>query len=392
MALTEIQVRQAKPAEKTYSLGDGRGLILEVRPNGVKLWVARLWERGDINPKTEKRKSREYRRSLGSYPDVSLKAAREKNFDLRRKEYTADIRPKTALFSDIAEEWMKIRILPRMAESYTRVIRIRLDRWVLPEFQGETLADVTSKRILDLCRRIGARGTHDTASRVKQLIGQIFRYAIATGIADGDPTAALSGALTPPSGKHRAAITDERKIGDLMRRISGYQYTVMRCALLFSALTFCRPGEIRQAEWGEIDFDRAEWRLPAEKMKMKRPHIVPLCEEALKVLRELEEFTGGQKWLFPSPRNDGRPMSENGVRVALRSLGYTNEQMCPHGFRGMASTVLNENGWPADVIERQLAHVEKSAVRKAYNHAEYLPRRREMMAWWGKYLSEKIKE
>jgi integrase len=174
-----------------------------------------------------------------------------------------------------------------------------------------------------------------------------------------------------------------------MRRIAGYPYPVMRCALLFSALTFCRPGEIRHAEWGEIDLEKREWRIGAEKMKMRRPHIVPLCEEAVDVLKELREHTGKQRWLFPSPRRDGRPMSENGVRVALRSLGYTNDDMCAYGFRAMASTALNENGWPVDVIERQLAHVERNSVRKAYNHAEYLPQRREMMAWWGRFLVEK---
>lgn len=391
MPLTELQIRQAKPREKTYSLGDGNGLILEVRPNGSRLWVARLWEKGTVNPDTGKRRSREFRRSLGSYPEVSLKSARERNFELRKATYTADIRNREGiLFRDIAEDWMRVRVLPRLTPSYVRVIRLRLDRWILPEFEGMTVGEVSSKRILDLCRRIGTRGTYETASRVKQLIGQIFRYAVASGIADGDPTAALAGALTPSPGKHRAAITDEREIGELMRRIAAYPYPVMRCALFFSVLTFCRPGEIRHAEWSEIDLEKCEWRIPAEKMKMRRPHIVPLCEEAVRLLEELKPHTGRQKWLFPSPRNDGRPMSENGVRISLRGMGYTNDDMCAHGFRAMASTTLNEHGWPVDVIERQLAHVERNAVRKAYNHAEYLPQRREMMQWWGRYLAEKM--
>lgn len=390
MPLTELQIRQAKPREKTYSLGDGNGLILEVRPNGSRLWVSRLWEKGTANPDTGKRRSREFRRSLGSYPEVSLKAARDRNFELRKATYTADIRNREGiLFRDLAEDWMRVRVLPRLTPSYVRVIRLRLDRWILPEFDGMTVGEVSSKRILDLCRRIGTRGTYETASRVKQLIGQIFRYAVASGIADGDPTAALAGALTPSPGKHRAAITDEREIGEFMRRIAAYPYPVMRCALLFSALTFCRPGEIRHAEWSEIDLEKCEWRIAAEKMKMRRPHIVPLCDEAVRVLEELKPHTGRQKWLFPSPRNDGRPMSENGVRIALRSMGYTNEDMCAHGFRAMASTTLNEHGWPVDAIERQLAHVERNTVRKAYNHAEYLPQRREMMQWWGRYLGKR---
>ena len=389
MPLTEIQIRQAKPKEKTYSMGDERGLLLEVRPNGSKLWIARLWEKGSPDPETGKRRSKEFRRGLGSYPEISLKAAREKNFELRRKTYALNIRDKeTAIFSDVAEEWMQVRILPRMAPSYVRVIRIRLDRWILPEYQGMSLMEVTSKRILDLCRRISQRGTYDSAHRVKQIIGQIFRYAVAIGVADGDPTAALTGALTPAASKHRAAITKESEIAELMRRISGYQYPVMRCALLFSALTFARPGEVRHAEWSEIDLEKREWRIPAEKMKMKRVHIVPLCDEAVDLLKELKAHTGRQKWLFPSPRNDGRPMSENGIRVALRSMGYGNDDMCAHGFRAMASTTLNEHCFPPDVIERQLAHVERSAVRAAYNHAEFLPQRREMMQWWGKWLGD----
>ena len=175
-----------------------------------------------------------------------------------------------------------------------------------------------------------------------------------------------------------------------MKNINAYPHAVVRCALKFSALTFCRPGEIRHAEWSEIDFENCEWRIPAEKMKMKRVHIVPLATQTIELLHFLQQLTGRSKWLFPSTRMDGRPMSENTVRVALRSMGYTNDDMTAHGFRGMASTRLNEMGWPPDVIERQLAHSERNAVRAAYNHAEYLDERRKMMQAWADYLYDKI--
>ncbi|MGI6253613.1 MAG: tyrosine-type recombinase/integrase [Aminivibrio sp.] len=242
-----------------------------------------------------------------------------------------------------------------------------------------------------LCRRIEGRGLTDTANRVKQLVGQIFRYAIATDRVSSDPTAALHGALSPHKSKHYASLKGGAAIGALMRAIDAYPQAVVRCALRFSALVFCRPGEIRRAEWQEVNFEGSEWRISAEKMKAGRPHIVPLSHQALATLEELREFTGGQRWLFPSARRDGRCMSENTVRVALRSMGYGNEDMTAHGFRSMASTALNENGWPVDVIERQLAHAERSAVRAAYNHAEYLGQRREMMQWWGDWLDSQQK-
>ena len=183
-----------------------------------------------------------------------------------------------------------------------------------------------------------------------------------------------------------AAITKPSEIAVLMKNINSYPRFIVRCALKFSALVFCRPVEIRQAEWSEIDFDNAEWRIPADKMKMKREHIVPLSKQAIKILKELQEVTGRQKYIFPSMRMDGRPMSDGTVRVALRSIGYAKDEMTAHGFRGMASTRLNEMGWPPDVIERQLAHVEQNSVRAAYNHAEYLQERRKMMQAWADYL------
>ena len=290
-------------------------------------------------------------------------------------------------FGEIAEEWFLKRMTDKKP-SYLRTIKLRLNRYILPELKDIPLNEITSGVVLKLCRNIEARGTIETAARVKVIISQVFRYAIATDRADNDPTTALHGALETRCPKHMAALTKPSDIAMLMKNINAYPHAIVRCALKFSALTFCRPGEIRHAEWGEIDFENCEWRIPAEKMKMKRVHIVPLATQTIELLRFLQQLTGRSKWLFPSARMDGRPMSENAVRVALRSMGYTNDDMTAHGFRGMASTRLNEMGWPPDVIERQLAHSERNAVRAAYNHAEYLDERRKMMQAWADYLEK----
>ena len=235
-----------------------------------------------------------------------------------------------------------------------------------------------------MLRRVESLGYIETAQRLKTLAGQILRFAISAGYLETDPTAALKGALMSPEKKHFAAMTSPEDVGMLFRLVLAYPYPVVRACLLLQLLTAVRPGEARMAEWGEFSGDR--WTIPAERMKTRRPHIVPLAAQALVVLEELRSFTGAGKWLFPSPRNDGRCMSENGVRVALRSMGFGADQITPHGFRAMASTTLNENGWSPDTIERQLAHMERNQVRAAYNHAEYLEERRKMMQWWADWL------
>lgn len=376
MALTELMLKQAKPEEKTYTLSDGKGLMLEIRPNGKKYWIIRYWEN-----------KKERRTSVGVYPSISLREAREKNEALRKSLKSG--RPvgfDGETFSAVAAEWMEKRMRPKSTEGYLRTIRLRLDNYILPALGNMKLADITSGTILQLCRRIESKGIIETAARIKQIIGQVFRYAIATDRIDTDPTVALAGALQTRQARHHSTLTEPSKIALLMRQVDAYPYDIVRCALKFSILTFCRPGEIRQAEWSEVDIEKAEWRIPAEKMKMKRPHLVPLATQTLAVLEELFLITGRQRWLFPSARRDGRCMSENAVRVALRAMGYGNDDITPHGFRSMASTNLNEQSWPPDVIERQLAHVEGNSVRAAYNHAEYLPERRKMMQAWADWL------
>ena len=373
MALTDIQIKALKPKEKKYSVSDGRGLILEIRPNGSKYWIIRTWSNG-----------KEKRRHLG-YPQLSVKDARVKAAEERDKIFSPKI--KSVTFGELAKEWLEKHMTGKKP-SYLKTIRMRLRLYILPEFENTPVDEITSGSILNLCRMLEDRKTLETAARVKTLIGQIIRYAIATNRANNDPTVALKNALAPRQRKHMAALTKPSDIAMLIKNINDYPRVLVRCALKFSALTFCRPGEIRHAEWKEIDFENCEWRIPAEKMKMKRTHIVPLATQTVELLKFLRDLTGENKWIFPSARMDGRPMSENTVRVALRSMGYSNDEMTAHGFRAMASTRLNEMGWSPDVIERQLAHADNNQVRAAYNHAEYLAERRKMMQFWADYLDK----
>ena len=365
--LTELKAKNAQPKEKYYMLHDDRGLYLRVDPSGRKYWILRYQDNG-----------RAHQRSLGAYPTVSLREARDKRDKARRPSD-----PQT--FAEAAEEWLDVR-MNNKAEGYLKSINLRLRKYILPALGKRRIGDITSKDILLLCRKIEDDGLFETAQRVKGVIGQVFRFAIAAGWAETDPTYALVGALSPQKVIHYPTFTEPDEIAALMRAIRAYPYDVMRCALLFSVYTAVRPGEVRRAEWSEINADT--WVIPAEKMKMKRRHIVPLSHQALEVLKELQPLTGGGRYLFPSPRNDGRCMSENGTRIALRIIGFTKEQIVPHGFRAMFSTIAYENGWRSDVIERQLAHSERNSVKAAYNHAEYLKERRELMQWWADWLCD----
>lgn len=379
--ITELQVKSAKPKDKPYMIRDDRGLYLRVDPTGRKYWILRCWEAG-----------RERKTSLGPYPDLGLKDARTRRDEIHAARARGEDpfrkpsgHPKT--FAQVVEDWLRVKMAAK-APSYRRVIELRLARYILPALGDARLDEITPGNVLRLCRRIEDGGHIETALRVKVIIGQVFRFAIASDLTDIDPTASLKGALRSATPRHFATLTDPEQIGKLVRAMREYPYPIVRAAMLFSILTFARPGEVRAAEWAEFDLDRQEWRIPTEKMKMRRTHIVPLSTQALKLLEELRPISGSGRWLFPSPRNDGRPLSENGVRVALRSMGFRNEDITPHGFRAMASTLLNENGWLPDVIERQLAHVERNQVRAAYNHAEYLSERRRMMQWWADWLDE----
>jgi integrase len=388
MPLSDTTIRTAKAAAKPQRLFDGGGLYLEVSPAGGKLWRLKYRHGG-----------KEKRLALGAYPDTCLKNAREKR-DAARKLLAAGVDPgeqrkavkaageeRTAnSFAVMAAEWLALQ-KPRMAAATFEKAQWTFDEQVNPWIDNRPIAEIDPPELLKVLRRIEERGAHETAHRTKQRCGQVFRYAISTGRAKHDPTADLRGALAPVVTTSRAAITDPAKVGDLLRAIGTYQGSpVTKCALQLAPLVFVRPGELRKAEWSEIDLDGAQWRIPAARMKMREEHIVPLAPQAVEILRELHALTGRGLYVFPSYRGKGRTMSENTVNAALRYMGVDKDTMTGHGFRALASTRLNEMGWAPDVIERQLAHAERNKVRAAYNRAQYLDERTRMMAAWADYL------
>lgn len=383
MALTDVAVRNAKPKEKPYKKADERGLYLLVKQAG-KYWRFDYRFAG-------KRKTL----ALGVYPDVSLADARQYR-DEARKLIVAGTDPgelrrtqkaeSVNTFERVAHGWLKKRSA-KLATSTTAAIQRRLELNVFPWLGHRPIKHISAKEVLKVLERIEDRGAIETAHRVKQYISGIYRYAVALGLAEHDPAAPLRDALTPVNVTHHASITDPVRVGSLLRAIDDYQGEfVTRCALRLAPLVFLRPSELRMAEWTEIDLNQAIWRLPAERMKMNAPHIVPLATQAIAILREIQPLTGSGKYVFPSVRSTARPMSANTVNAALRRMGYTKNEMTGHGFRSMASTLLNEHGWPRDAIERQLAHSERDAIRAAYNYAEHLPERQQMMQAWADYL------
>ena len=389
MALTELGVKSAKPRDKEYMLGDGRGLWLLVKPDGKKYWRLRYWV-GD----------KERKISLGVYPTVGLKDARAKRDELCKIRDKGDD-PAEVLnakknevnlsFEFIAREWIDKQLEGVTTKRHVRSVANRLRDYVFPRIGDKNIKEITAPQILDILRKIEEQEKIYTAHQVSQYCSRVFRYAIATGRAERDPVADLRGALKPCKTKHRAAIINVEEIKQLLLAMKNFIGTeVVKAAVWFSAYTFCRPGEIRQAEWSEINFEACEWRIPAEKMKARRIHIVPLAPQVIQLLKDLQPITGRGRYIFPNLRakTGNQPMSENAVLYAIRRMGFSNEEMTAHGFRGMASTRLNEMGWPPDVIERQLAHVEGNSVRAAYNHAEYLAERRKMMQAWADYLDE----
>lgn len=385
--LTELGIRSAKPREKPYKLFDERGLFMLVMP-GADAYSGRLWRLRYRYRKVEKLLS------LGSYPDVPLKRAREKRDEARRvladgvdpsalRKTNQQARGET--FEVLAREWLAHRAKTSAAVTVAKA------QWLLemlfPRIGKRPIRKVTPPELLAALRKIEARGHHETAHRGKQKCGQVFRYAIATGRSERDISADLRGALVPVVSRNHASLTDPGEVGALLRAVDGYEgQPITSAALKLAPLVFVRPGELRGARWAEFDLDGAEWRIPAERMKMGEQHIVPLAHQAVAILRELKALTSFGEYVFPSLLTLTRPMSNDTVNNALRRLGYTKEQMTGHGFRSMASTLLNEQGLPPDVIELQLAHAERNKVRAAYNKAQRLAERRKMMQTWADYL------
>jgi integrase len=369
---------------------DESGLYLEILPTGKKVWRVRYW----INQKEGNVK-------LGEYPLMNLKEARTKR-DEARKQVSVGSKPKSPkqiqeeelsvkkiTFEDVALEWLEKRKKEQRSEKTTKQIESRLKRYVFPFLGRMSPDEIQAPLLLNVIRRIEAMGIIEMAHRVLGVCGQIFRYAIITGNATRDPSADLKGALITRKVKHFATITEPKAIGTLLSACEDYSGSeVVRIALKLAPLVFVRPGELRQMEWNEVDFEAARWTIPEEKMKMRRTHIVPLSKQVVEILEELHKISGHGSYAFPSFRTPAgeRPMSDNTVNAALRRLGYSKEEMTGHGFRAMATTILYENGWTEDVVEIQMAHQEKNKIKAAYNHAQYLTKRREMMQWWADYL------
>jgi integrase len=398
MPLTNIQVDKARSGAKDRKLFDEKGLYLFVKNTGHKWWRLkyRFGARADGRPgKAEKVLA------LGVYPEVSLKRAREKRDEARQlladgidpsaERKAAEAAQRVAhlgTFEAVAREWLTRQ---SWGESHGAKNIRRLEQHVFPWIGQHAIANVKRADIRGVLRRIEGTGRIETAYRVLQLCRSIFEYAIAEEICEHTPCNGLSKTLLPRSKRHHASITDPKKVGELMRAIDGFSGTLpVACALRLAPLLFVRPGELRKADWSEFDLDGAhpQWRIPASRMKMKEQHIVPLAKQAVAILRELYPLTGPNGYVFPSVRNASRPMSENTLNVSLRRLGYDRETMTAHGFRSLASSLLNEQQWNKDAIERQLAHGERDKVRAAYNHADYLPERRRMMQAWADHLDE----
>jgi integrase len=389
MPLTATTVKQAKPKDKPYKLSDGGGLHLLVNPAGAKYWRYKYRYAG-----------KEKNLALGVYPEVSLKSARQKH-QAARDQLAKGIDPGEARkvekltrhianaesFEAIAMEWYATKMCDKSESHRKRTLR-SMEKDLFPKLGRRPVSEINAPELLATLRHIEARGALETAHRAKQTAGQIFRYAIVTGRAGRDPSGDLKGALSNPKKKHLAAITEPTEVGQLLVAMDGFQGTpVVKAALLLSPLLFQRPGEIRAMEWNEINWEEKHWKINAEKTKMRRAHIVPLCTQALALIRELEPLTGRGQYVFPSARGASRCLSENGVRTALRTLGYDNETMTPHGFRAMARTILDEVlNFRVDLIEHQLAHAVRDPTGRAYNRTSFIEERHKMMQIWADYL------
>lgn len=403
-AAIKKSVQDGKPAR----ISDGGGLYFEARPNGVGWWRLRFWNAG-----------KEGMLSLGTYPDVPLRLAREKRAEMRQahaagtspgaqrkaekaaqathaeaQRLAAAGLPGPGTFEHAAREWHAYSA-PGWSEGHATKILALLENDLIPYLGLRQLRDITPPELLQQARRIEARGATETAYRSIGVAGAVFRYGVQHGHCDSDPSRDLKGAIRLPVVKHRAAVTDPQKLGELLRAFDGYQGTpVVRAALKLAPMTFLRPGELRHAEWAEFDLDGAVWTIPAARMKGRlkakangAPHVVPLAKQAVAILRELQPLTGRGRYVFPSERGPDRPMSDNAVLAALRRMGFAKEEVTGHGFRATARTIAAERlGVAPHVIEAQLAHRVPDALGRAYNRTLYLQERRQLMTKWADYL------
>tara|TARA_R110002110_G_scaffold414951_1_gene647105 strand:- start:385110 stop:386294 length:1185 start_codon:yes stop_codon:yes gene_type:complete len=389
MPLTNIQCKEASPKEKDYKLSDGKGLYLLVTKKGSKYW--RLKFRFARKEKVL---------ALGVYPEVTLKEARNKTY-LARKQLEDGIDPaatkrakKLSLlqsaansFEVLAWEWFE-KEKDSWSPAHVKKQKYLLEKNLLPYLGKLPITDITPLVLLDCLRKAESRGALETARRLRQVAGQVFRYAVVTGRAERDPTTDLRGALKPPKVRHFPAITDPKRLGELLRAIDGFEGTpTVAIALKLAPLLFVRPGELRKMEWAEIDFEAKEWNIPAHKMKMDQPHLVPLSDQAISLLKEIEPITGRWQYVFPSERSRRKPMSDNTLNAALRRLGYSKDEVTAHGFRATARTLLDEVlRFEPHLIEHQLAHNVRDPLGRAYNRTKHINQRKKMLQSWADYL------
>jgi integrase len=390
MPVTDVAIRKLKPSDKPYRISDEKGLYVEVTPSGGKLWRMKYRYAG-----------KEKRLSFGGYPDVSLADARSRREEarkilangtdpgeVRKAQKAAKVERAANSFEVIAREWFEAR-KSKWAPSHSGRLLKRLENDVFPWLGGRPIAEITAPDVLSVMKRIEGRGTLDTAHRAHQDIGQVFRYAVATGRAERDPTGDLRGALPTATGGHFAAITEPACVGELLRAIDGFKGTfIVQCALKLAPMLFVRPGELRHARWAEFDLAKSEWRYLVS--KTKTDHIVPLASQAITILTDLRAQTGHSEFVFPGARSNGRAMSDAAVNAALRRMGYdTRTEITGHGFRAMARTILHEVlGIAPEVIEHQLAHKVPDTLGAAYNRTKFLPARKAMMQTWADYLDK----
>jgi integrase len=387
MPLTDVSIRKAKAGEKSIRLFDERGLYLEISPSGGKWWRLKYRFEG-----------KEKRLSLGVYPDVGLKEARERR-DAARKLVADGVDPsenrkaqKAAKenreensFEVVTREWFAKYSSTWVDYHGDRILK-RFERDIFPWIGARPVSEITAPELLAVIRRIESRGAVETSHRALSNCGQVFRYAIATGRAERDPSGDLKGAIPPAKGGHMAATTDPKRVAEILRAMESYEGTlIVKCALRLAPLVFVRPGELRKAEWSHVDLDAAEWRYLVTKTQTQ--HIVPLCTQALAILKELQPLTGKGRYVFPSARSNTRPMSDNAILAAMRRMGIGKEEMSGHGFRAVARTIMDEVlGIRPDFIEHQLAHAVKDPNGRAYNRTAHLAERRKMMQQWADYL------
>lgn len=392
MALTENRLRTLKPKDKSYKVADHRGLYIEVTPSGGKLWRFR-YRIGNVEKKL----------AIGPYPEINLKQARnaadaarhsvaeggDPAFEKRKKKIRDEFLS-AQTFEAVAREYIEQMMVKNGLAQATLIKANYFLEQLTPSIGNRPIHDIEPFEVLAPLKRLEATGKHETAKKCRSFAGRVFRYGVATTRCKSDPTAMLKGALVTPRAQHYAAILEPKELGGLLRAIDDYTgYLVTKYALQIAPHVFVRPGELRHAEWREIDLEDGVWKIPAGKMKARRPHAVPLSKQVVGYLTELATMLGTEGYVFPSARSGIRPMSENTLNAAFRRMGYSKEELTAHGLRATASTFLNESGlWNPDAIERALAHGDSNVVRGIYHRGKHWDERVRMAQWWSDYLDE----